>query len=234
MMLGYKKLGGIILGAVALLTLLPAAAQSQFIRYSPIFWSFDGRGGIALPVGDLGDVTESGVTVGAGLAYFLNPRFALRIDGNTSFLGGKDGEMVNAASGTEAPEQRVFDFVGGFEVHLTDPSTSKARFTIGANAGGTVIDGDEFSVADFDGTTNQPAPGFTTTTAFEDTYFTVGGSVRLGVKASRLVDLFVGGDIKFLFLDEDDTAPIAHLYGTSPFDSGLLIPIQGGIRINVP
>lgn len=232
MMLGYKKLGGIILGAVALLALLPAAADAQFIRYSPIFWSFDGRGGIAIPVGDLADVSEAGVTVGAGLAYFLNPRFALRIDGNASFLGGKDQTGADAASA--APDLRFFDFAGGFEVHLTDPSTSRARFTIGANAGGVALDGDEFTVDNFDGTTSTPSPGFSTTTAFEDTYFTVAGSVRLGLKASRLVDVFVGGDIKYLFLDEDDTAAIAHFYGTSAFDSGLLIPIQGGIRINVP
>ncbi|MDX1579462.1 MAG: hypothetical protein R3266_13330, partial [Gemmatimonadota bacterium] len=129
-MLGYKKLGGLILGAVALLALLPAAADAQFIRYSPIFWSFDGRGGIALPIGDLEDVADAGATVGAGLAYFLNPRFALRIDGNASFLGGKDA--VGSEAGSSAPDLRAFDFVGGFEVHLTDPSSSKARFTVGA------------------------------------------------------------------------------------------------------
>ena len=232
MMLGYKKLGGIILGAAALLALLPAAASAQFIRYSPIFWSFDGRGGIALPVGDLKDVSDAGATVGAGLAYFLNPRFALRLDGNIDFLKGKDETAADA--GSEAPDERLFHFVGGFEVHLTDPSTSRARFTIGANAGGVVIDGDEFVVNNFDGITNAPLQGATTTTAFEDTYFQVGGSLRLGLKASRLVDLFVGGQVRWLFVDEDDTAPIAHFYGTTPFDSGLVIPIEGGIRINVP
>ena len=118
MMVGYKKLGGIVLGAVALLTLLPAAADAQFVRYSPIFWSFDGRGGVTLPLGDFSDVADAGVGIGAGLAYFLNPRFALRLDGGADFLKAKDG----ATSGGPAPDIDQWRYFGGFEVHLVRPS----------------------------------------------------------------------------------------------------------------
>lgn len=234
MMVGYKKLGGIILGAAALIALLPAAVSAQFIRYSPIFYSLDARGGIALPVGDLGDVADPGVTVGAGFAYFLNPRFALRIDGNVDFLGGTD---PGATAASEAPDITSFRYLGGFEVHLTRPSESGAMFTIGASAGGITFNSDQFVVDDV-GVDSQgnfiDEAGARTTAAFQDTYFTVAGNVRLGLNASQLVTVFVGGDIQWMFLDENDSFPLARFYGVQPFDSGLLIPIQGGIRINVP
>ena len=78
-MVRYKKLG-LVLGAVAMLALLPAKADAQFIRYSPIFWSFDVNAGVELPMSDLSDVAKPGFTVGAGWSYFLNPRFDIRID----------------------------------------------------------------------------------------------------------------------------------------------------------
>ncbi|MGH7540408.1 MAG: hypothetical protein ACRELC_05370, partial [Gemmatimonadota bacterium] len=86
MKVGYKQLG-VVLGAVAALAFLPARADAQFVRYSPIFWSFEGAGGIALPVGDLGDVADPGPTFGVAVSYFLNPRFALRIEGSLDLLG---------------------------------------------------------------------------------------------------------------------------------------------------
>ena len=78
MMLGYKKWGA-VLGAVALLAVMvPADAEAQFVRYSPIFWSIEGSAGYAIPMSTLKDVADGGVKIGLGGAYFLNPRLAIR------------------------------------------------------------------------------------------------------------------------------------------------------------
>lgn len=232
MMLGYKKLGGVILGAAALFVLLPATADAQFVRYSPIFWSFEGRGGVAVPLGDLGDVVDAGPTVGAGLAYFLNPRFALRLDGNIDFFQAKDGE---ATSGGPEPDMTVWRYGGGFEVHLTDPSTSKGMVTLHAGLGGVTYNSQDFTVENFDAQTGQVSPGTTSReAALEDTYFAVNGGLRLGLNAGQAVTIFVGGGIHVGFLEEEDTAAIAALFGVPPFDSGVSVPLEGGIRVNVP
>ncbi|MFQ5679850.1 MAG: hypothetical protein ACE5HP_10385 [Gemmatimonadota bacterium] len=231
MMLGYKKLGGMILGAAALLALVPAAASAQFVRYSPIFWSFDVRGGGAIPVGDLKDVADAGPTVGAGLAYFLNPRFALRLDGNVDFLQAGD-PGPDAVSDT--PDLTVIRYTGGFEVHLTNPNTSRAMATLGLSLGAATFNSQTFGVTNFNGVTKRPEPGATTIESLEDTYFLLAVPFRLGVHASRIVDLFLGGRIDVAFADEDDTAAFAAFFGEQPFDTTVLIPIEGGIRINIP
>lgn len=220
MMLGYKKLGGIILGAAALLALLPAAASAQFIRYSPIFWSVEARGGVAIPVGDLGDVADPGVTLGAGLAYFLNPRFALRIDGNVDFLQAKDG-----VSG--APDIFVFHYLGGFEVHVTDPANSRGLVALSAAAGGVTFDSDDFSFT-------RPDQSQVIGASYDDTYFTINGGIRLGLNASEIVSLFASGRFDVMFGQEEDSQFIAELAGVQRFGTTISIPIEGGIRINVP
>lgn len=231
MMMGYKNLGRMVLGTVALCALLPAAASAQFVRYSPIFWSFDVRGGVAIPVGDLADVADPGPTVGAGLAYFLNPRFALRIDGNVDFLQAVD-PGPDALS--PAPDITAIRYTGGFEVHLTNPNTSRGMVTVGLNLGAITFVGESFGVFNFDGQTNQPAAGVTTVSSFDDTYFLLGVPFRLGVHASRTIDLFLGGRIDVAFMDNDDTAALAAFFGADRFDTGIMIPLEGGIRINIP
>lgn len=241
MMLGYKKLGGVVLGAVALLTLLPAAADAQFIRYSPIFWSFEGRGGYTIPVGDFSDVADAGPSVGAGFAYFLNPRFALRVDGGLDLFQDKD----DAVSGGPAPKIDQWRYFGGFEVHLVRPTEETdgkgasgakrgAMVTLNVGVGGVTYNSDQFIVEDFDGTTNQPSPGFTTRAAFQDTYFGLNGGLRLGINAGSVVTIFVGGDVHVAFVEEEDTAPLAALFGQQPIGTLVSIPLQGGLRFNLP
>lgn len=225
MMLGYKKLGGIILGTAALLALLPAGANAQFIRYSPIFWSFEGRGGVAIPTSDLGDVADAGATLGGGFAYFLNPRFALRLDGNIDFLRAKESTALPSSTG--APNVHVFHYLGGFEVHLTDPSTSQGMVALTGGFGGVTFDTDAFSFTRANGAQVIGA-------GYDQTYFALNGGIRLGLNASELVTLFASGRLDVMFGDEEDSQFLAELFGIQPFGTTVSIPIEGGIRINVP
>ena len=113
MKVGYKKLG-LVLGAVAALALMPARADAQFVRYSPIFWSFEAGGGIAIPMGDLSDNAGSGASIQLAGSYFLNPRFALRAQGGLNLLGSSDTAPID-------PDLQIWTFMGGFEYHFSDP-----------------------------------------------------------------------------------------------------------------
>lgn len=246
MRVGYKQLGA-VLGTVAVLGLGlggPLSAQGAedfgpdregFIRYSPIFWSLDARGGISLPLGDLGDVADPGPSVGAGWAYFLNPNFALRLDGNLDFWGGRDAGEQSSDAASPSPDILRFSYFGGFEAHLTDPTADGAQFALNLGAGGVTFNSDEFVVENFDATIPGPSQGATTRGTFSDTYFALQGGARLGINLSEVVALFLSGQAHWMFLDEEDSAPLAAFYaGADPFDSGFAIPIQGGLRINVP
>ena len=226
MKVGYKKLG-LVLGAVAALALMPARADAQFVSYSPIFWSFEASGGIALPMGDLGDNATSGATVAIGASYFLNPRLALRADGSLDFLGKSDLAVSD-------PSLQVWHFLGGFEYHISDPM-SDLMFTIGASAGGVTFDSKVFQVSDY------PSQGAVTTGAFDQTFFAAKGGLKLGYNFARqaqtgtpIATIFINGDFHLMFAKEDKTEVFAAFNGQQPFGTVYSIPITAGIRINVP
>lgn len=236
MMVGYKKLG-MVLGAVAVLALLPARADAQFVRYSPVFWAVEGNGGITLPMGDLGDVADPGLTLGLAGSYFLNPRFALRVEGGLSFLGAADG-----AQGGVDPELRMWTFTGGFEYHITDP-TSSTFFTFDLGAGGVTFDTDVFSVNNVVcNPTCTTSTGATSTGNFDHTYLTLNGGLQLGYNFARhtatgtpMATIFIGADIYLVFADAVDSSLISALYGgTSGFDTVYAVPITAGLRLNIP
>lgn len=230
MMVGYKKFGA-VLGAIAvgLLAVAPAAVDAQvpgpdregFIRYSPIFWSFDARGGVAIPAGDLSEVADAGPTIGAGFAYFLNPRFALRLDGNVDLMKGKD------EGGADAPDLRAWNYTGGVEIHVTEPSERGLSFLFDLGAGGVTFDSDRF--AGELGTGQQ-----FTNARFRNTYFALKGGARLGVNVSEVANLFLSGGVRLLFASEDGSQLLAAFYGVEPFSTVFTIPVEGGLRINIP
>ena len=226
MKVGYKKLG-LVLGAVAALALMPARADAQLVRYSPIFWSFDGGAGIAIPIGDLANVSSSGASFTLGASYFLNPRLALRADGGMSLLGEGSNTTID-------PELQVWNFLGGIEYHLADP-TGDLLFAFDLEAGGATFDSNIFTVSDY------PTVGSTTSGNFSQTVFAAQGGLKLGYNFARyeetgvpMATIFINADFHLMFLSEDQTELIAAANGEQPFGTSMLLPITAGIRINIP
>lgn len=227
MKVGYKKLG-LVFGAVAALALLPAKADAQFVRYSPVFWSFEGGAGIAIPLGDFSDVASSGASFGIGASYFLNPRFALRAEGSLDLYGAESDAVARD------PDLNAWHFTGGFEYHLADP-TGNLLFAIDLGVGGVTFDTNVIEVSDF------PNTGDTATGSFNNTYLAANGGAKVGYNFARhgstgvpLVTLYVQGDFHLMFADEDDTGLIAAYYGASPFGTAYSVPITAGLRFNLP
>jgi len=228
MKVGYRKLGW-VLGAVVAVALLPVRAEAQFVRYSPVFWSFEGSAGLALPMGGLGDTAESGPSFRLAASYFLNPRFALRAEGGIDLMG-----TAGTTTATD-PDLQVWHFTGGFEYHLTDP-TSNTMFAFDLGLGGASFDTGIFTANDF------PTTGANQTGAFQNTYMAAKGGLKLGYNFARhggsgtpIATIFVQGSLHLIFADEDETARYASLANnTSGFSTAMQVPITAGIRFNIP
>lgn len=161
--------------AVASLLTLPATAGAQQERFS-----FDLKGGLAVPAGTLANSMEPGASMGLGFGYWITPRFALTAGSDHDILRGK--RLVDG--GSREPGLNLFHFNGGAAVNLLRP-TSKWRVVTSVGAGATTYDprGDEVQ---------QTRTRFSTT-----------GGVQVGYRLARSADLFVGGQSYLIFTDQE-------------------------------
>lgn len=81
-------------------------------------WSFDLRAGLALPVGDLGDFQDPGLSLGAGTGYHFNPRLSGRLDLDLNFLKGISNGLV-----FETPGLNAYHLLGGLSYQVTPPTS---------------------------------------------------------------------------------------------------------------
>ncbi|MFQ5889524.1 MAG: outer membrane beta-barrel protein [Gemmatimonadota bacterium] len=206
----FRRLS-IVLGAVALLTTAAPEARAQSR------WTIEGQGGIAVPTGDLADLEDVGAGFGIGIAYWVHPRIAIRVDGDADILSGVDAEGALP----EAPDLNIFHYTAGVSVRLLDPEATRWTLNLNAGAGGSTIDADDFTVSG-------------TTVDFSETYFALNGGLTIGYDVGPNVNVFVGGEAFVVFSDEDDTVVFSQLRSdVEPFDTAVTIPITAGIRVRL-
>ncbi|MFW6193350.1 MAG: hypothetical protein ACOC83_07670 [Gemmatimonadota bacterium] len=197
----------------------PGGAAAQAVDQP---WTVEGRGGISVPAGDLADVFDVGPSFGAGIGYRVHPRVTLRVDGDVGILSGAD----DLATGTEAPDTRLWHYNGGVEVELTEPGASRWNVTANLAGGATTFDGDDFEPA-----VTNPATG-ESVTDFSETYFTANGGLKVGYDVTPSVNVFAGGQWYLAFTDEEDTAVFSALSPSEidAFDTASEIPVVVGVR----
>lgn len=203
------------LGA-ALLFALGAAGTAQAQAVDAPKWTIDGRGGVALPTGDLADLAleDVGPSFGLGVGYHVHPRVAVRADGELSMFAGDD-----VAAGGTGPDVSLLHYTAGVDVELTRPGAGPWDLTANVGAGATTWDTDEFIV---DGTADE----------LSETYPTANGGLRLGYDVTRNVNVFAGGQWYLQFADESETAPLAETAGlTEGFDTASTMPIYAGLEL---
>ena len=236
-MLGYKRLGSLLMAAVVMLA-IPATASAQFARYSSRMWSFDLFGGVAIPLSDLGDVSKAGPSFGVGGNYYINSRFSLRIEGSLDLLRAEDSGFTPNPDrlGEEAPNISLYHIVGGFEYDLIDPTQQKARLTFYLMGGGVAVNSQKFSTP-----ASSTFENGLLVADWQDFYPEVRGGFRLGVALSDCTPgggktcaaFFVNGGAHLMFGNEDDTIPITDAFAIEPFGTFFDIPLQIGFKINV-
>lgn len=146
-------------------------------------WTFDGRLGVALPFGNLADITKLGLSVGVGLGYQLDPRWQLRFDADGNFLGGEEVEFAPGET-VELPGLDLFGFQGGVQVDLTEAGPATGGLFVRPYLGGgmTVIDGEGDS----------------------ETKVTASGALKVGVHVNETTEVAARAKLHRIFLDEDD------------------------------
>lgn len=196
--------------ALVLSTLVAAEDASAQGRFS-----FDGSGGVAFGVGELSDLTDPGVSVGGGIAYWLTRRLAVRGDFDANLLSGKDSE----GTGPEGPDLDLLHYGGGLQLALTDPVRSRLNLTVNLGGGATTIDADAFQAE------GEPVE-------FSETYLALNGGLGIGYDLSDNVAVFVDGQWYVSFTDEEETAVFGSINSdVEAFDIASAIPVTLGLRI---
>lgn len=204
--------------AVLALTMGIADADAQ---ESP--WTVEARGGVAIPVDDLNDFLDPGGTVGIGASYQLNPRLALRVDGDLALLQGDD-----APDGASLPDMDIWHLGGGIEGQITSP-VSPWNITANVGAGASILDSDSFAQPVVNPVTGETADGFT------ETYFSANGGITVGYELSPQFSVVGGGQAYLIVTDDDDTAIFGQLTPEADpegFDTAWNFPLHAGFRIH--
>lgn len=214
------------LAFVVVLAPVEARAQGMMMDDGSAL-SVDARGGIAVPVSDLGDIADVGPTVGLGIAYRVHPRVSIRADGDLDLYGGADFEAASAAR-PAAPDLRLWHFSGGVEVDVTRPDAARWDVTVNAGAGATVVDTDRF----VGGAVENPETG-ELQLDFNESYFTANGGVKIGYAMNEMLDVYGGARWYLSFADEQDTAVFSALSPTevNAFDTVSSVPLTLGLRL---
>lgn len=219
---------GAALALAFVVALAPVEAEAQGMMMDDgSALSVDARGGIAVPVSDLGDIADVGPTVGVGIAYRVHPRVSIRADGDLDLYGGADFEAASAEQ-PAAPDLSLWHFSGGLEFDVTRPDASRWNVTVNAGAGATTIDTDPF----VGGAVDNPETG-QSELSFNETYFTANGGVKIGYAVNEMLDVYGGAQWYLSFADEQDTAVFVGLSPTevNAFDTVSSVPLTLGLRL---
>ena len=176
--------------------------------------SVDLRGGVAIPAGDLADITNIGGTAGASLLWNFHPNWALRADFDYMKLDDGTDDFGILLS---PPLDHMF-FGGSIEVNFDGPRLQSYPITfmlnVGAGAMNMKVD-DTFS------------PGHPAN-EFDHTYFAFQGGMKIGYQVRPWINLFVNGTTYLTLVKSGDTS-VFPLSDT--FDHTWLFPVTAGVRL---
>lgn len=204
--------------------LTPVEAQAQAFE-QPV--TVDVRGGMAVPLGDLGDLADVGPSLGAGVAYRVHPRVSVRGDLQVDVYSGADFDASSARQ-PSAPDMSLWHYSAGVEFDVTQPGTSRWHVTADVGGGATTIDTDAFDEPITNPETDEIEADFNAT------YATVHGGMTLGYDVHERVDVYGAARWYLTFTDEEETAVFDQLSPTtSAFDQASSVPITVGVRVKL-
>lgn len=204
--------------AVALLLAIPGTGTAQVDGT----FSVEARGGMAIPVGTMDDLTNWSGTAGGTLAWHFNPYWAIRGDVDWMHLRAGDNDL--AFNGYASPPMDLLYFGGGIEVNFAKPKYQDVPLTFIMNLGAGVT---QMSV-DSGWMTNPPHPAG----EFDGSYLTFKGGGQVGWQFSPLINAFVSVQGYMILVDEEDTLVFADpVAGIETFQTAFVIPVTAGIRL---
>lgn len=204
---------GVFLGGLLAALTSPAALESQQ------GFSFDARGGIALPAGGIGDLTDPGPSFGLRVGHSLGERFDVGVRGEVDLLPGAD-----LSTGTAAPDMTIWRYGLGLESVLLSSPESRWSLFSELGLGATTFDTDAFMLSDGE----EPSEG-----EFSETYLTPSLGLRIGFEVSPRVSLHLGATGHWMNIDAEDTEILQRLDPTvlSTFSSAWSVPVTFGVKV---
>lgn len=199
---------GVLLAVLALFALPePGTAQPATGKVS-----VDLRGGVAIPAGNMNNISDLGGLAGASAMWNFDPNWAIRADFDYILLNEDRDSFGNLIS----PPIDLMFFGGSFEVNFNGPKYQTMPLTFMLNLGAGAM---KMKVDDtFDA--SHPANGF------DNTYLTFQGGAKVGYQVQPWINIFVNGSVYFMLIDSADTG----VFGYN-FDNGWVIPITAGVRL---
>ncbi len=250
-MLRYRLLRSLLMAAVVMVA-IPSAANAQ--AYASRVLSFDFNGGVAIPSGDLGNIAKLGPSFGFGADYWVSDLFGIRLEGNVDLLKGNEDNLTVSIPSPGGPSQSdisgapnisLYHLTGGFDFDFINNPDSKFKFQVYVLGGAVFVNSQKVDFRD-------PSPGDTGDLGcdsptgdclidWQDTYPQIRAGIRLGfevgdctpARARVCGEIGITGGAHQMFGKEDDSEPLAALYGESGFGSFRNFPVLLNIRINV-
>lgn len=178
---------------------------------------FDGQGGISIPAGRLGTITDPGPNVGVQIGYLVSPRVALNVDGNVDLLNG-----ARLSGGAKAPDLRQWRYSLGVAADFLPADRWALIGNLGAGIGR--FSSDEFTAA---GSAGQQK--------FAQSYFSTHAGLKLGYALSRNVTTYLGARTVLTAASETDTRMLADLDPEvfEPFGSAWSVPVSVGLNVKL-
>ena len=192
------------LAAMAFATLVWSGSALALSAQSSL--ALAARGGVAIPVGDLDEVGETGGGFGVGLAWRVADRIALRLDGDLEILSE---DLVGS---TVMPRTFLWHYHAGLELDVTDPETASWLVRVRGGAGGTTYDTQRFYLDGDD---------------FFDVYPSVSGGLSLGRRFTDNLEVGVQGQAFITFADKERTMELTDLSPRllHPFEEASSFPV---------
>lgn len=212
----------LLLPLALLLTLFSVDAAEAQEEQS---FSFEARGGIAVPFEDTRNLWDAGPTFGGAFVYWVNPQVGLRAEGGVDLLSGKSASDVTGDF--DVPDLTLFHYTGGVEFAAL-PQEDDVTLNFYVGAGATSVSSDDFPAG-----LDEPEPE---ESSLSETYVTLNGGTKLGYAVHDQVDIFVGGQFNYVIADEEDLLVFSQLDTEDP-EPDLLnelwtFPITGGVVIH--
>lgn len=214
------------IGALTALVLMGTAAAPAAAQEKPV--TFDFRGGIGVPAGDLSDAADPGAAFNVGANFLLAERFSLRVEGGAQLHPGAVDLEEELQEGINSLSIDLIHFHGGLRYHALQAEQRGWFVDLGAGAGFSNLNIPRVEA----GVGNRAV-----ILDVSEIYFSANGGATAGYRLSDAASLFVDGQAYFVFADEDDTRELADILGAAGQQASALgtivdVPLTAGVRFH--
>lgn len=216
--------------AVLVLTLALSFASfgDATAQQAPI--SFDARGGIGFPVGDLGTIADLGPAFNLGANFGVGERLFLRVTGGAEMYQGVEiGEPLGNEGINDLEVDLIHFHAGGLYNVVPRGNGESLSVSLTGTAGMTNL-----HVPRLAASVGTDAIEF----RISELYFSAAGGASVAYAVHEQVDLFLDGHAYVVFGDENDTAEMVQVVNSvqgdqvDALDRMWSIPVTAGVRLH--